>query len=68
VRREFYIAVYYAPENITVADFARKQVGQDDFVLYHSRANPGLQVIRDTAPYFLRIERDGATFCQIQRQ
>jgi hypothetical protein len=68
VKREFYIAAYYAPENITVDNFARKQVGQDDFVLYHSRANPGLQVIRDTAPYFLRIERDGATFCQIQRQ
>ncbi len=68
VRREFYIAAYYAPENITVYDFARREVQPGDYVLYHSRANPGLQLARETSPYFLRVERDGAIFCVIQRQ
>jgi hypothetical protein len=67
VKREFYIAAYYAPEHISVDDFSRRGVQPGDFVLFHSRANPGLQVLRDTAPYFLRVERDGAIFCQIQR-
>jgi hypothetical protein len=68
VKREFYIAAYYAPDYLKVDDFSRKAVQPGDFVLYHSRANPGLQVLRNTAPYFLRIERDGAVFCMIQRQ
>jgi len=68
VKREFYIAAYYAPENITVYDFTRRAGQPGDFVLQHSRANPGLQVLKDTSPYFLRVERDGAIFCQIQRQ
>jgi hypothetical protein len=68
VKREFYIAGYYAPENISVYDFRRKVVQPGDFVLLHSRANPGLQVLKDTSPYFLRVERDGAIFCEIQRQ
>ena len=68
VRREFYIAAYYAPANILVADYKPKAVQTGDFVLSHSRANPGLQVMRDTSPYFMRVERDGAIFCQTQRQ
>jgi hypothetical protein len=68
VKREFYIAAYYAPDHITVDDFRRRTAESGDFFLSHSRANPGLQVLRDTASYFLRIERDGAIFCVIQRQ
>jgi hypothetical protein len=67
VKREFYIAAYYAPQNITVDDFSRRAVQPGDFVLSHSRANPGLQVLKNTSPYFLRVERDGAIFCEIQR-
>jgi hypothetical protein len=68
VRREFYIAAYYAPENILVHDYRRRAIQPGDFVLSHSRANPGLQVLRDTSPYFMRVERDGAIFCQTQRE
>jgi energy-coupling factor transporter transmembrane protein EcfT len=68
VKRESYIAAYYAPENITVHVFDQKELRPGVFILSHSRANPGLQVVKDTAPYFLRVERDGAIFCQIQRQ
>ena len=68
VKREFYIAAYYAPENIKVHDFARKAVQPGDYVLLNSRANPGLQVLKNVSPYVLRIERDGAIFCEIQRQ
>lgn len=68
VRREFYIAAYYAPENILVADYKPRLAERGDFILSHARANPGLQVLRDTSPYFMRIERDGAVFCQTQRE
>jgi hypothetical protein len=68
VKREFYIAAYYAPKNIKVHDFARKAVQPGDYVLLNSRANPGLQVLKDVSSYVLRIERDGAIFCEIQRQ
>ena len=68
VRREFYIAAYYAPENISVYDFKPRLIQPGDFILSHSRANPGLQVLKDVSPYYLRVERDGAIFCEIQRQ
>jgi hypothetical protein len=68
VRREFYIAGYYAPENIIVQDFRPRLFQPGDFLLSHSRANPGLQVLRDTSRYFARVERDGAVFCQTQRE
>jgi hypothetical protein len=68
MRREFYIAAYYAPANILVHDFQPRAIQPGDFILSHSRANPGLQVLRETSPYFMRVERDGAVFCQTQRQ
>lgn len=67
VRRESYIAAYYAPDNILVHNFKPREIQPGDFVLSHSRANPGLQVLRNTSPYFMRVERDGAVFCQTQR-
>jgi hypothetical protein len=67
VKREFYIASYYAPKNINVLDYKRKLVHAGDYVLNHSRANPALQRFKDINPFFLRIERDGAIFCEIQR-
>lgn len=67
VKREFYIAGYYAPESIQVFDYRRKTIQADDFVLEHSRANPALQRFKDTRSYFLRVDRDGAIFCEIQR-
>jgi hypothetical protein len=68
VRREFYIADYYAPENIRVHDFSRKAIRPGDYILWNSRAEPGLQALKDTGLYSLTVERDGAIFCAIQRQ
>ena len=68
VRREYYIAAYYAPEEINVLDFKLTALKPGDFVLYHSRAFPNLQRNAATNNYFLRIERDGAIFCEIREQ
>ncbi len=67
VKREYYIAGYYAPEKIQVFDYKRRTILAGDYVLEHSRANPALQRFKDINPFFLRVERDGAIFCEIQR-
>jgi hypothetical protein len=68
VRREFYIAEYYAPENIRVHDFARDDLQAGDYVLWNSRADPGLQVLNETGYYAFTVEREGAVFCALKRQ
>lgn len=68
VRREYYIAQYYAPENIHVHDFARKAVQPGDYVLWNSRAEPGLQALKEAGFYALTVEREGAVFCALQRR
>ena len=68
VRREFYIAKYYAPESVNVYDFARKAVQPGDYVLWSSRADPGLQVLNEENFYALTVEREGAVFCALQRR
>ena len=70
VKREFYIADYYAPENITVEnqEVPRKLIEPGDYILANSRANPNLQRFSDPDKQVLRVERDGAIFCVIQRQ
>lgn len=68
VRREFYIAAYYATNNVSVFKQNIKLMKPGDFLLYHSRAFPNLQLNADTNRYFLRIERDGAIFCEIREQ
>ena len=68
VRREFYIAAYYAPENVSVFDYKNKKIQPGDYVLYHSRAFPNLQRYADTNEYFQRVERDGAIFCEIRKR
>ena len=67
VKRESYIAAYYAPENINTRDYKRRLIHAGDYLLENSRANPAMQRFKDTNPFFLRIERDGAIFCEIQR-
>ncbi|GAB4504982.1 MAG: glycosyltransferase family 39 protein [Anaerolineales bacterium] len=70
VQREFYIAAYYTPPTITVLDGnqARKAIQPGDYLLMNSRANPSLQRFRDPNQIVLRVGRDGALFCVIQRQ
>jgi len=68
VRREFYIAQYYAPENVNVYDFARKAVQPGNYVLWSARAEPGVQALSEENFYSLTVEREGAIFCAIQRR
>ena len=67
VMREAYLAAYYTPENINIQEYKRRLIHAGDYVLENSRANPALQRFKDINPYFLRVERDGAIFCEIQR-
>ena len=49
VQREYYIAEYYATDQITVKDRQGKDklIGPGDYILWSSRANPDLQRYRD---------------------
>ena len=68
VRREFVLAAYYAPEKVSVFDYRLNLVQPGDYVLYHSRAFPNLQLYAETNQYFQRVERDGAIFCEIRKR
>lgn len=68
VRREFYIAQYYEPENVKVYDFVRKAVQPGDYVLWSARAEPGVQALSQENFYALTVEREGAIFCALQRR
>jgi hypothetical protein len=70
VQREYYIAQYYATDQIAVKDLLSKNktIGPGDFILWSSRANPGLQRYRSPDQVVLRVEREGALFCVTQRQ
>jgi len=66
VRREGYIASYYAAPGITIIDGSHTTgapaVG--DYILDASRANPAIQKFAGTTN-FIVIERQGAVFCII---
>lgn len=68
VRREPYIAAYYASDNITIRDFRAEQneIQSGDFYLASSRSNEDLRFLRDE-PNFIEISRMGATFCVIKQ-
>jgi hypothetical protein len=68
VRREPYIAAYYASENIVIRDFRTEQneMQSGDFYLANSRSNEDLRFLRDE-PNFIEISRMGATFCVIKQ-
>jgi hypothetical protein len=68
VRREPYIAEYYADTDITIRDFRTEQneMQSGDFYLASSRSNEDLRFLRDE-PNFIEISRMGATFCIIKQ-
>jgi hypothetical protein len=70
VRREYLIASYYAPKELSVKDYqnSKKTIKPGDFVLMNSRANPSLQRYRNPNQAVLRVGRDGALFCVTQRR
>jgi len=67
VRREAYIAAFYATENIAVKELrgALDEVQSRDYVLVNTRTNEDRSTFRDSPPV-LQINRGGATFCIVK--
>jgi hypothetical protein len=68
VKREPYIAAYYAGPNITIRDYRTelKDIKSGDFILATTRSNEDRSGFRD-APVFLQVERGGAIFCMVKQ-
>ena len=68
VRREPYIAAYYANSNITVRDFRteQKDMKSGDYYLVNTRSNEDLKFLRDE-PAVIEVSRLGAVFCLIKK-
>ena len=68
VKREPYIAGYYASSNLTIRDYRTelKDIKSGDFILATTRSNEDRSGFRD-APIYLQVERDGAVFCIIKQ-
>lgn len=68
VRREPYIAAYYADSNITVRDFRteQKDMQSGDYYLVNTRSNEDLKFLSDE-PAVVEVSRMGAVFCVIKQ-
>jgi len=68
VRREGYIAEYYAGENVIVHELrgALSEVQSGDYVLVNSRTNEDRSTFRDALPV-LQVGRGSAIFCEIKK-
>lgn len=68
VRREPYIAAYYADPNITIRDFRteQKQMKPGDYYLANTRSNEDLKFLRGQ-PAVIEIGRLGAVFCVVKQ-
>ena len=68
VRREPYIAAYYADSDITIRDFRaeQKDMQPGDYYLVNTRSNEDLKFLRDE-PAVIEVSRLGATFCLIKK-
>ncbi len=68
VKREPYIAEYYANENITIRDYRTEfnEIRSGDFVLVNTRANEDINTFKND-PVVLTIQRAGAVFCVIKQ-
>ncbi len=68
VKRESYIAEYYAAEYITIRDYRTEfgSIQSGDFVLVNTRANEDIKTFKD-APVVLQIRRGNAVFCEIKQ-
>lgn len=68
VKREPYIAEYYAGENVIIRDYRAEfgEIQSGDFVLVNTRANEDQKTFKD-APVVLQISRGNAVFCEIKK-
>ena len=68
VRREAYIAAYYAETGITIRDFRTEQneMRSGDYYLVNTRSNEDLRFL-DDQPAVIEVARNGAIFCLIKQ-
>ncbi len=68
VKREPYIAAYYAHNEGAVRDYRTEfsSITTGDFVLVNTRANEDIKTFKD-APVILQIRRGDAVFCEIKQ-
>jgi len=68
IKREPYIAGYYANENITIRDYRAEfgKIQSGNFVLVNTRANEDIKTFKG-APIVLQIRRGNAVFCEIKK-
>ena len=68
IKREPYIAAYYAKENISIRDYRTEfaKIQSKDFVLVNTRANEDIKTFKD-APIVLQIRRGNAVYCEIKK-
>lgn len=68
VRREAYIAAYYAETGITIRDFRTEQneMRSGDYYLVNTRSNEDLRFLGDQ-PAVIEVARNGASFCLIKQ-
>jgi hypothetical protein len=69
VKREPYIAEYYADKNsISIRDYRAEfgKIQSGDFVLVNTRANEDIKTFKD-APVVLQVRRGNAVFCEIKQ-
>ncbi len=68
VKREPYIAAYYANKNISIRDYRAEfgKIKSGDFVLVNTRTNEDIKTFRD-APIILKISRGDAVFCEVKK-
>lgn len=68
VRREPYIAAYYAPPGLVIRDYRAEfgQIASGDLVLVNTRTNEDRKTLRD-APVVAQVGRAGAIFCVVKQ-
>jgi hypothetical protein len=68
IKREPYIAAYYAKDNIAIRDYRAEfgKIKSGDYVLVNTRANEDIKTFKD-APVVLQIRRGSAVFCEIKK-
>ena len=68
IKREPYIAAYYANKSIAIRDYRTEfgKIQSGDFVLVNTRANEDIKTFKG-APVVLQIRRGNAVFCEIKQ-
>ncbi len=68
IRREPYIAAYYASPDIAIRDYRTEfsQIQTGDFVLVNTRTNEDRSTFHD-APVFISVQRGKAVFCEVKQ-